>query len=255
MKRIILCGFNGVMGKKIQELVAYHDDYVIVAGVDLNSSSSKIPVYKNINDCQDEADVIINFSNPSSVKSVVEYALKNHLALVEATTGLSEEDKTYLVDAAKKIPLLQSGNTSLGLNLMICLAQQVAAVVGTNWEYEIIEEHHRRKIDAPSGAALMIANGINETLNQQLSYVYDRSSKRSARDNHELGISSIRGGNIVGTHKVKIISDNEILEITHTALDRNLFAEGSLKAAEFILNNKPGKLYSMEDVINLKKSV
>lgn len=251
-KKIILCGYNGVMGQNIREAVAASDKFIIVAGIDLDATNNDgIPVYRDINDISSDiaADVIINFSHPSSVKSIAEYAKKNKIPLVEATTGLSQENLKDLTDAAMETPVLQSGNTSLGLNLMVALAKQIAAVIGTDWEYEIIEEHHRRKVDAPSGAALMIFKAINQVLGGKLTQVYDRTIKRAARDKVEVGISSIRGGNIVGTHTIKVIGENEILEVTHRAQSRILFADGALGAAEFILTSAAGQLYSMEDVI------
>jgi len=170
------------------------------------------------------------------------------MPIVICTTGFTDEQITKIKDASKLIPIFFSGNTSIGINLLIELAKKAALVLGSNFDIEIIEKHHNKKIDAPSGTALMIANAINSVNNQNLSYVYERHSKREPRSNKEIGIHSIRGGTIVGEHDVIFAGKDEVLTLSHTAQSKGIFAVGAINAAIFLLSKSAG-LYNMSDLL------
>ena len=249
MIKIAINGCNGKMGQVVAEIVttAFYDRACVSYGIDVNASDDgAFPVYagaKNI-PTEAQADVIIDFSNPVALPGLIEFAIERKTALVVATTGLSKEDEQLMQDAAKKIPLFWSANMSLGICLIKELAKKAAAFLGEGYDIEIVEKHHNRKLDAPSGTALAIADAINESEEDKFNYEYDRHSKRAKRKPNEIGISSVRGGNIVGDHEVIFAGQNEVIEITHKAMSRSLFADGAVKAA-FFLKDKPAGFYDM----------
>lgn len=248
MLKIILSGCSGKMGSVITELVENEQDAQIVAGVDpFFKEGLKYPVHPNFNDLP-KADVIIDFSNPVALDNILEYAIKNNVALVAATTGYNNAQIDKIKAAAKKIPVFFTFNMSLGINLLTSLVQRAAAVLGNGFDIEIIEKHHNQKIDAPSGTAIMLANALNETLDNKMIYEYDRHSKREKRGNNEIGIHSVRGGTIVGEHEVIFAGNNEVLTLTHQAFSKNVFAVGAVRAAKF-LKGKPAGLYDMNNLI------
>lgn len=253
MLRIILSGANGAMGKAVTACVNASDDAEIVAGVDTNGIMlSHFPVFNSFKDITCEADVIIDFSHPSALDGLLDYAVANNIPAVIATTGLSDEQIESIKAASSKVPLFFTFNMSLGINLLVDLAKKAASVLyDGGFDIEIIEKHHNQKLDAPSGTAIMLANGINEQLDNKLNYEYDRHSKRAKRSKNEVGIHAVRGGTIVGEHEVIFAGRDEIITLSHSARSKEVFAVGAFNAARFIADLKPG-LYSMTDLISAK---
>lgn len=249
MTNLLLSGANGKMGHVIDSLARERNDVKIVAGIDMKTDAySDFPIFSSFDEFDGAADVIVDFSNPVILPSLLAYALRTKTALVAATTGYSEEQTASIHQAAEEIAVFSSFNMSLGVNLMVELAKKAAAVLGSQFDIEIVEKHHNQKIDAPSGTALMLANALNETAGEQYLYEYDRHSKRQKRDPHEIGIHSVRGGTIVGEHEVIFAGRDEILILKHTAMSKELFAVGAVNAAVF-LKGKPAGLYNMADLI------
>ena len=247
--RIFLSGCMGRMGRVITEMCEEYEDTVIVAGSDVVANpNSSFPIYDDPTKCQEEFDVIIDFSHVSAFAKITELAESKNKPIVMCTTGLSDEQKADLKKLSEKVGVFYSGNMSLGINVLINLVKKAAAQLYPDFDIELVEEHHNKKLDAPSGTALMIADAMNETLDNQLEYVYERQSKRQKRDKKELGISSIRGGNIIGEHKVMFIGGEEILTISHSAQTRSVFARGAVSAAKFMLGKGPG-MYDMQDMV------
>lgn len=252
MTDILLCGCLGVMGKMITECSLserFSDKLRITAGVDVkDGSNEKYPVYKSVNDVDLPVDVIIDFSHPSLLSDVTSYAINNAVPVVLATTGYNAEQKKIIENASKKIPIFFSPNMSFGVNLVADLVKKAAAALGEYYDVEIIEKHHNRKLDAPSGTALMLADAVTEAENRPMQCVYDRHSERRKRTTSEIGIHSIRGGTIVGEHDVIFAGEDEVITISHSAGSRKIFAIGAMKAAVFI-SDKPAGLYTMHDMI------
>ena len=247
---IILCGCNGKMGQAIVNESQKFCNMNIVAGVDIKPDSSKsFPIFSSINDVNIKADIIIDFSNPLALNSILEYSQNQKLPVVICTTGFSKEQVEKINEASKNIPVFYSGNMSLGINLLIELCQKATNVLGDSFDIEIIEKHHNQKIDAPSGTALMIANGISEHLDEKYEYKYNRTTSREKRKKNEIGIHSIRGGTITGDHEVIFAGKDEIITISHHAASRNICANGAINAAKYILHKTPG-LYKMKNLIN-----
>lgn len=247
--RIILCGANGKMGHAITELVKTRPMSEIVAGVDLNTSSySEFEIYSNINDFKAEADVIIDFSHPSALDDLLSFAEANKLPFVAATTGYSDEQIEKIKNAARRIPVFFTFNMSIGVNLLLDIAKKAVAVLGEQFDIEIVEKHHNQKIDAPSGTAIMLANAINQASDDKYHYEYDRHSKRQKRDAKEIGIHAVRGGTIVGEHEVIFAGTDELISLKHTAMSKNIFAVGAVRAAEFVSGIAPG-LYDMGSIV------
>ena len=235
MKKIILCGCGGRMGKAIIEAVNLSDDCKIVAGVDINASSldssCPFPVYESVDAFVGKADVIIDFSHHSALPSLVKYATATKTPLVIATTGHTDEERILMTDATNTIPVFFSRNMSIGINLLIDLCKRAALALGEDFDIEIIEKHHHNKLDAPSGTAMMIAEELRDTRKIETEFVYDRHSVRQKREPSEIGIHAVRGGSIVGEHDVIFAGANEIITLSHVATSRELFADGALKAA------------------------
>lgn len=247
---IILCGCNGKMGQAVIDESQKFCNMNIVAGVDIKPDNSKsFPIFSSINNVSVKADIIIDFSNPLALNSILEYSQNQKLPVVICTTGFSKEQVEKINEASKNIPVFYSGNMSLGINLLIELCQKATNVLGDSFDIEIIEKHHNQKIDAPSGTALMIANGISEHLDEKYEYKYNRTTSREKRKKNEIGIHSIRGGTITGDHEVIFAGKDEIITISHHAASRNIFANGAINAAKYILNKTPG-LYKMKNLIN-----
>ncbi len=247
--KIIICGCNGKMGKAVVEAAEKSEDSTIVAGVDISiDESKKFPVFESIEEINSFADVIIDFSHPSALLSVLKYSKKNKIPAVICTTGLSSIQIENIKETSHEIPIFYSRNMSLGINLLLELAKTATKVLGKAFDIEIIEKHHNQKIDAPSGTALMIAEEISETLDNDVKYVFDRTQKRLPRSQNEIGIHSVRGGSIPGDHEVIFAGKDEIITLSHHAGSRNIFALGALQAAKFTSLQVPG-LYSMKDMI------
>jgi 4-hydroxy-tetrahydrodipicolinate reductase len=250
MIKIIINGINGKMGKVLSRAVQNAENMELAAGFDIcDDGTNPCPVYKTPFDFQGGADVIIDFSHPSLLNDLINYATEKNIAAVIATTGLSEEERLLLKQASEKIPILNSSNMSLGVNLLLDLVNRAAAVLYENYDIEIIEKHHNQKIDAPSGTALMLADEIAKTLDDGINYVYDRHSARKKRDKKEIGIHAVRGGTIVGEHEIIFAGRDEVISISHQAMSKEIFATGSVRAAEFLAGQKPG-FYTMKDVVS-----
>lgn len=249
MTNIILNGCNGKMGQVITRLVAEDDSCRIVAGIDISTAiPNTYPVYTNPADCKEDADVIVDFSHPSALEALLDFAVARNLPIVAATTGFSEEQKAQLIKTAEKIPVFFSANMSLGINLLISLAQKAATLLEGQFDIEIVERHHNQKIDAPSGTALAIADGISSVLKEQPEYVYDRHSVRRKRKKTEIGLHAVRGGTIVGDHEVIFAGTDEVIELKHSAASKEVFAVGAVKAAKFLQGKTPG-MYSMTELV------
>ena len=254
MVNIILSGCGGRMGQAIVKAAKDLDDCRILAGIDVNADSvapvCEFPVYQSLSELTDSADVIVDFSHHSALPALAEYAVRTKTPLVVATTGHTEEEKAIMLEASKKVAVFFSGNMSIGINLLIELCKKASETLGTAFDVEIIEKHHNKKLDAPSGTALMLADSIKET-REQTEYVYDRHSVRRQRSSDEIGLHSVRGGTIVGEHEVIFAGNNEMITISHSAMSREIFAAGAVRAAAF-LSGKPAGMYNMSNVINNK---
>lgn len=252
MINVVLCGANGKMGKTLYSCILNRDDIKVVGGIDVNTQQyADFPIVANPNELPVKPDVIIDYSHPMVLKSLLEYCLTTGTPVVLATTGYSDAQINEIKKASEQIPVFFSWNMSLGINLLVGLSKKATEILGNQFDIEIVEKHHNQKIDAPSGTALMIANAINETLGGTDTYVYDRHSQRKKRDKHEIGIHSIRGGTIVGEHEVIFAGHDEVISLKHTASSKSVFAEGSLNASVF-LKDKPAGIYDMTALISEK---
>lgn len=250
MIKIIMHGFNGKMGQAICKIVEQDKNSKIVAGVDINSANAPFPTFTDINDCNVEADVVIDFSTATAVGRLIDYCVAKKMPVVVCTTGLDENINKKIDDASKQIPIFKSANMSLGINLIASLLKKASAILDENgFDIEIIEKHHNQKIDAPSGTALLLADAINDAMDNKFDYVYDRTKTREKRTKEEIGISVIRGGNIVGEHSVIYAGKDEVIEFTHFAYSKEVFATGAVKASKFLINKSPGK-YNMQHIMD-----
>ena len=246
---ILMSGCNGKMGQVITRLSEQYEDLHIAAGYDVTDNGrNEYPVFKELKGCSVKVDVIVDFSNPAALEGLLSYAVSKKLPIIVATTGLSPAHKKLLELASSDIPVFFSANMSLGVNLLIDLVKKAAKLLESNFDIEIIEKHHNQKLDAPSGTALAIADSINSVLDQKQEYVYDRHSRRKKRSRTEIGIHAVRGGTIVGEHSVIFAGNDEIIEINHSAMSKDIFGTGALRAARFIYGKKPG-MYDMNDLI------
>ncbi|MDR3277532.1 MAG: 4-hydroxy-tetrahydrodipicolinate reductase [Oscillospiraceae bacterium] len=251
MLKIIISGCNGQMGKTIARLADEDAGLEVAAGFDVNAvKRGAFPVYADPMEFGGAADAAIDFSSPAALDGLLFYGAAKKVPLVLCTTGYSEEQLEKIRAASGKIPVFRSGNMSLGINLVADLIRRAAATLGDAFDVEIVERHHRRKVDAPSGTALLLADAVSAALPYDPEYVYERESRREKRGAREIGISSVRGGTIVGEHEVIFAGLDEVIEIRHTAYSREVFAAGALKAAKFLAGVKKPGLYDMNDVIN-----
>jgi 4-hydroxy-tetrahydrodipicolinate reductase len=234
----------------ISDLIMGMDDVDLVAGVDVAvPEHSAFPVFTSLEDVNVEVDVIIDFSAAKAVDAVLDYVDKTGIPLVECTTGLSEDQLVHLEEVSKKAAVLRSANMSLGINTLFKLLKDAVKVLGqAGFDIDIVEKHHRRKLDAPSGTALALAESINEAADGRYAFTFDRSQRRLSRPADEIGISAVRGGTIVGEHEVIFAGTDEVIEFKHTAYSRAVFGKGAISAAIF-LAGKPAGLYDMSDVI------
>ena len=247
MLNILLCGCGGRMGAAVVEAANAAGDRV-VAGVDINPAvASPFPIYTSPADFKGKADVIIDFSHHTALAGLIDYAKQSGLPLVVCTTGHSDEQLALMREAAKEIPLFFSRNMSLGINLLLSLCRRAAQTLGEDFDIEIIEKHHNKKLDAPSGTALMIADAITEGQSEK-PYIYDRHAERRQRAKGEIGLHAVRGGTIVGEHEVLFAGKDEVITLSHSAASREVFATGALRAARFMAGKAPG-FYNMDDVI------
>lgn len=250
MTNIIMLGCNGRMGQMITDIVRQDENAQIVAGIDIvDNRDNGYPVFKSITDCNVEADAIIDFSSANEFEVRMDYAVEKQIPIIVCSTGLSEEQLAYMNQASEKVAVLKSANMSLGVNLLIKLVKEAAQKLAADgFDVEIVEKHHNQKLDAPSGTALALADSINDAMDGQYEYIYDRSQVRQKRDKKELGISAVRGGSIVGEHDVIFAGTDEVVTFSHTAYSRAVFAKGSVTAAKYIKGKGPG-MYDMADVL------
>ncbi len=253
MTRAIMNGCNGKMGQCITGICAQDPDIEIVAGIDTyDGIKNDYPVFTSLAECDVKADVIIDFSNAKAVDALIDHCVEKQIPVVLCTTGLSEEQLTKVEKAYEKVAILKSANMSLGINTLMELLKKAAMVFApAGFDMEIVEKHHNQKLDAPSGTALALADSMNEALDDAYTYKYDRSQERKKRDKYEIGISAVRGGNIVGEHEVIFAGQDEVIEFKHTAYSKAVFAKGAVEAAKF-LNGKSAGHYDMADVIAAK---
>ena len=248
MKKIILSGCGGRLGRAIAERIAARDDCVIAAGIDLHAMDAAYPVYTSPDAIAEKADVIVDCSHHTAVIPLLTYAKAHRLPVVICTTGHTEEETAAIREAAAVIPVLYSRNMSVGINLLLDLVKRAAAALGEDFDIEIVEAHHNKKLDAPSGTALMLADAA-ASVRAESEYTYDRHSVRRERSSAEIGIHSVRGGTIVGEHEVIFAGPDEVIRISHSAYSRDVFATGAVRAALFAADAAPG-LYSMSEMLS-----
>lgn len=251
MLEVMVNGCSGKMGQIVCDLVEQSEDFVLKCGFEKNITGEfAFPVFNKIEDIVEKPDVIIDFSVPVATFCILKYATMNQVPVVIATTGFSDEEEEIIKEYSKQIPIFKSANMSYDIMIMKKLVQWLAPLL-KDTDIEITETHHNRKIDSPSGTAQMLANAINTSLSNQLHCEYNRHDKRIKREKNEIGMNSIRGGNIVGEHVIQFFGEFETFELKHTSYSRNVFAEGALKSAKFLIN-QPNGLYSMEDMFSVK---
>jgi len=255
MTKVIMHGCNGKMGQTITEMCKDDPEIEIVAGIDLyDGIKNDYPVFPNISVCDVKADAVIDFSNAKAVDDLLIYCEEKQVPVVLCTTGLSEEQLAKVKQVSGHVAVLKSANMSLGINMLMELLKKAALTLApAGFDMEIVEKHHNQKLDAPSGTALALADSMNEALNEKYAYVYDRSRERKKREKYEIGISAVRGGNIVGEHEVIFAGQDEVIEFKHTAYSKAVFAKGAVQAAKF-LAGKPAGFYDMSDVRNISQN-
>ncbi len=251
MVKIIMHGSNGRMGRTISEMVKNDEACEIAAGINIDGEDCGFgyPVFSSLDECDIEADVMIDFSSYLAADAVIDYCLKKKLPLIECTTGLNEDQLARLKEAGKEIAVLRSANMSLGINMLYKLVADAAKLLApAGFDIELVERHHNLKKDSPSGTAIVLAEKINEACDNEYSFVYDRSTRHESRRAKEIGISAVRGGSIVGDHEVIFAGPDEVIEFKHTAYSKAVFGKGAVEAAKF-LAGKPAGMYDMQDVV------
>jgi 4-hydroxy-tetrahydrodipicolinate reductase len=252
MISVLINGICGQMGRAVYAACQAHSGaFSAAAGVDMSGVSDgfSCPVYRNIDEVAEDADVVIDFSVPASIPAVLRFAQSRSIPAVIGTTGLEDRERKLIRAASERIPVFQTGNMSLGVNLQLELIQLASSTLGRDFDVEIIETHHRKKVDAPSGTALMLARAVSAGNADEMQLVFGRHEKNKRRSQNEIGIHSVRGGTIVGEHQVQFIGADEIIEITHRAFSKQVFAQGALRAAQFVTGKQSG-LYNMKNVVN-----
>ena len=249
MTKIAICGACGKMGRFIFDVVSGRDDCTVTAGIDkLGEAYADFPVVNEISQLSEKPDVIIDFSHHSALDDLIGYALSNGVSLVLATTGYSDEQVAKIHKTAEQIPIFFTFNMTLGINLLADLAKKAVKILGDQYDIEIVEKHHNQKIDAPSGTAIMLADAINDQLDNKYTYTYDRHSVRAKRRKTEIGMHSIRGGTIVGEHEIIFAGRDEVITLKHEAHSKQVFAVGAVNAAVYLAGKSSG-LYSMSDLL------
>ncbi len=250
MTRIVIHGCGGAMGRKVAEMAAENEQIEVAAGVDrVLSGTFDFPVYESLADCTEDADVVVDFSSAPAVDALLGACVQKKLPLILCTTGLSDEQAAHVEEASREIPILRSANMSLGINLLLKVVEEMAGVLlSADFDAEVLEMHHRRKLDAPSGTALALADAVNRAVDQAYTECLDRHERRMSRPKEEIGIQSLRGGTIVVEHSVIFAGPDEEVEIRHVAYSRAIVANGALTAAQVLPGRKPG-LYDMGDIL------
>ena len=254
--RVMIAGCCGHMGRVVADIVAADAAMETVAGVDVvTETACGFPVVTDPMNFTGEVDVIIDFSSPKALDSLLRYATAKKIPLVLCTTGFTAENLDSIREASREIPIFRSGNMSLGINLLVELIKRAATVLGDGYDVEIVERHHRRKVDAPSGTALMLADAVASVnaaapdAPKPVEYIYDRHSRSIPRPKNEVGISAVRGGTIVGDHVVIFAGTDEVVELRHHAYSRDVFAVGAVNAARFMSGAGAPGMYDMSDVL------
>lgn len=249
MTKVIIHGISGTMGQTVLKLCNENEDIEVICGIDKNTTSISVPVYSTLKDMPTTGDVIIDFSNRDAIHSLLLDARELKIPIVLCTTGLKNEDLDLIDEISKEIPIFKSANMSLGINIIINLLKKSSKLLyESGFDIEIIEKHHNKKIDSPSGTALMLADVISSSIDDDMKYIYDRSNVYNQRRKEEIGIHGVRGGTIVGEHDVMFAGTDEIITFSHSAHSKNVFAVGAIKAAIFLQNQIKG-IYNMEDLI------
>ena len=252
MLKILISGANGYMGQVVAAICEQDEKIELTAGFDVNTTKkNSFPVYFDPMEFKGHAHAVIDFSIPAALPGLLRYCLETKTPVVLCTTGYSEADEAQILEASKTIPVFKSGNMSLGANLLMELTKKTTQILGQSFDIEIVERHHNRKIDAPSGTAFMLADAARDALPFQAEYVYERQSERKPRKKQEIGISAIRGGTIVGEHQVIFAGLDEVVELSHSALSRNVFANGAVQAAKFLSTVGVPGLYNMRHIVSL----
>lgn len=245
--KVIINGYSGTMGQVLAKCVADDEELELVAGISpKHHDVDGFNTYSSFADVKEDSDVVIDFSNPLALDGILEYCLKTKTPVVLATTGYNDEEMEKIHEAAKQIPVFLSFNMSLGVNILLKLVKEAAKNLA-NFDIEIIEKHHNKKVDSPSGTAVMIANAVKE-IREQSEFIYGRHGRTGKRQQNEVGIHAVRGGTIVGEHSAIFAGNDEILEINHSARSKNVFAEGAIAAAKYLVNQEPG-FYNMDDML------
>ncbi len=237
------------MGQVVESICVADPDIAIVAGFDVTAVERDYPVFSSPAEFTGEADAVIDFSNPAALDNLLAFCTEKKIPLVLATTGFSDAQLEQIKKASQQVAIFRSANMSLGINVLLELVKKAATVLGDSYDIEIVEKHHNRKVDAPSGTALMIADAAASGLNFEPEYVYERHSVRQSRDKKEIGISAVRGGTIVGIHEIMFAGRDEIIEIKHTAMSREIFANGAVKAAKYLAAGRTPGMYDMSMLV------
>lgn len=249
MTNVVIVGANGKMGKTIRKLAMDKEDINITAGVDKNAVKEDINIYQDISDVKEDFDVVLDFSRPSSLTSLIDFCILKCKPLILCTTGYNQEELNKIQEASLKIPVFRSANMSIGINVINNVLKNISKFLYQEFDIEIIEKHHNQKVDAPSGTAILLADTIKNSISQDIKYTYGREGN-SKRTKNEIGIHAVRGGSIVGEHTVIFAGNSETIELKHSAASRDVFAVGALLACSFMKGKEKG-LYSMDDLISI----
>ncbi|WP_297422341.1 4-hydroxy-tetrahydrodipicolinate reductase [Clostridium sp.] len=251
MIKIVLNGCSGKMGKMITECAAKFKGVEIIAGIDKYPSNASYPIFETIQDLNIDYDVLLDFSRADALHDLLELTEKTNKPLVICSTGFTQDDLALIDEKSKSLKLFKTGNLSYGINLICSLLKKITPMLYGNYDIEIVEKHHNQKVDAPSGTALMLADAAKESIKDTTKYVFGREGNAKREDN-EIGIHAVRGGGIIGDHEVIFAGTGEVIELTHKAISREVFAVGSLKACEFMATVTEPGIYDMNDVIGLE---
>lgn len=250
-KRVLINGALGHMGQAILSVLqAGNGDLVPAVGVDIQQGQFPGALFARAADVDAPFDVAIDFSRPAATMALLDLCLREKKPLVVGTTGLGEAEMARLKEASQVIPVFFSRNMSLGVNLQLALVQAATRILGPAFDPEIVETHHNLKVDAPSGTALMLAEAIEAARAGESQFIFGRHEKNKRRTREEIGIHSLRGGNVAGEHSVYFLGTDEEIVITHRAGSKRVFADGAVKAAAFLMEQQPG-FYTMADMIHM----
>ena len=253
---LAICGALGRMGARISDLAQQSPEtFKIVASIDRVASNDSKMERSVVSDLPSGVNVLIDFSAPAATRAMIMSCVKHKTAMVIGTTGLTASDHVIIDEAAKTIPILQATNTSLGVNVLLAIVAQTAQQLGSAYDIEIVEAHHNQKKDSPSGTALSLADAICQATGRNIdqALVHGRHGADTLRRAGTIGMHAVRMGDVVGEHTVYFATSGERIEVKHTATNRDTFARGALRAAEYIAGKAPGR-YSMRDVLGLSKN-